>query len=136
MPPRGTAVGRNDVSRERGPPRSGGRAFSRARDAAPAGGFGLVGKLLIRCDLLADLLERAADQPRDVHLRDPHLLRDLRLGQPLEEAQVEDHALALVECAEPGSEHGAVLGYRVLVLLGADRLERIELALLVGAAAR
>src|SRR5712691_7631386 len=82
-------------------------------------------------DLVADLLERAADQPRHVHLRDPDLLRDLRLGQALEEAQVQDPALALVEDAEARREHGPVLGDLVLVLLGADRLERVELAVVV-----
>src|SRR5919201_2521578 len=41
-------------------------------------------------DLLADLLERAPDQPRDVHLRDPDLLGDLRLREDLEEAKVQD----------------------------------------------
>ena len=70
-----------------------------------------------------------------MHLRDPDLLRDLRLRQPLEEAQVEDLALALVEVAEARLEHGPVLGDLVLVLLAADRLERVELAVLVGAAA-
>src|SRR5947207_7229817 len=65
-------------------------------------------------DLLADLLQRAADQPGDVHLRNADLLRDLRLGQAFEEAQVKDHALAVVEDAEPGREDGAVLGDLVL----------------------
>ena len=71
-----------------------------------------------------------------MHLRDPDLLRDLALRQAVEEAQVQDPPLALVEGAEAGSEHGAVLRDRVLVLLGAERLERVELAVLVGAAGR
>ena len=66
-----------------------------------------------------------------MHLRDPDLLRDLRLRQPVEEAEVEDPPLALVEHAEAGREHGAVLRDLVLVLLGAERLERVELAVLV-----
>src|SRR5215210_7516396 len=41
-------------------------------------------------DLLADLLQGTADQPRHVHLGDPDLLGDLRLRQPLEEAQVKN----------------------------------------------
>ena len=93
-------------------------------------------ELLVRRDLVADLLQRPPDQARDVHLRDPDLLCDLALRQPVEEAQVEDPALALVEHAEAGREHGAILRDRVLVLLGAERLERIELAVLVGAAGR
>ena len=37
---------------------------------------------------------------------------------------------------KPGREHGPVLRDRVLVLLGAERLERVELAVLVGSADR
>src|SRR6266536_1146755 len=97
----------------------------------------LGGKLLLGRDLVADLLQRAPDQPRHVHLRDADLLRNLRLRQPLEEAQVEDLALALVEHAEAGREHGAVLRDLVLMLVAADRLERVELlAVLLGAPAR
>jgi hypothetical protein len=70
-----------------------------------------------------------------VHLRDTDLLRDLRLRQPFEEAQVKDAPLAVVEDAEAGLEHRAVLRDLVLVLLGADRLERIEIAVVVAAAA-
>src|ERR1044072_2184091 len=91
---------------------------------------GRSGGLLGR-DLLADLLERAADQPRHVHLRDADLLGDLRLRQPLEEAQVENPPLALVEDTETGLEHGPILGDLVLVLLGAERLERVELTVVV-----
>src|SRR3954468_9370816 len=99
-----------------------------------AGAAGL--RLLLDRDLGADLLERAADQPRHVHLRDADLLGDLGLRQALEEAKVQDRPLALVEHAEAGREHGAILGDLVLVLDLAERLERIELAVLVGAAAR
>src|SRR5919201_5030052 len=91
--------------------------------------------VLVR-DLLADLFERAADEARDVHLRDPHLLGDLRLGQALEEPQVEDLPLPFVQGAEAGREHGPVLRDLVLVLLGAERLQRVNLALLVLARAR
>src|SRR6266516_7173950 len=92
--------------------------------------------LFLKRDLGADLLERPADETGDVHLRDPDLLRDLRLGQALEEAQVQDPPLALVEGLEAGREDGHVLGDLVARLLGADRLERVERALLVLARAR
>src|SRR6266480_7740978 len=75
---------------------------------------------LIDRDLRADLLQRAADEPRDVHLRDADLLRDLGLRQPLEEPQVEDLPLALVEDPEARREDGEVLRDLVLVLLGAE----------------
>src|SRR5262249_58739265 len=87
-------------------------------------------RLLVHGDLLSNLVERAADQPRDVHLRDADLLGDLGLRQALEKAQVEDRALAVVEYAEARLEYGAVLGDLVLVLLGAKRLEWIEGAFL------
>src|SRR5436189_5356219 len=79
------------------------------------------------CSSDLDPLERPPDQPRYVHLRDPHLLRDLGLRQPLEEAQVEDQPLAIVQHLEARLEHGAILRDEVLVLLGADRLERVEI---------
>ena len=92
--------------------------------------------LFLGHDLVAHLLERAADEARDVHLRDPDLLGDLRLGQPLEEAQVEDPALALVERAQAGRENGAVLAHLVLVLDRPERLERVEVGVVVSPARR
>ena len=61
-------------------------------------------RLFVLGDRLADLLERAPDQPGDVHLRDPDLLRDLRLGQALEETELEDVPLPLVQDLEAGRE--------------------------------
>src|SRR3954447_17555230 len=91
---------------------------------------------LVRGDLFPDLLERAPNQTRDVHLRDAHLLGDLRLRQPFEEAQMEDLSLALVEHTEARREHGTVLRHVVLVLLGPDRFERVELLAVLLPAAR
>ena len=65
-----------------------------------------------------------------MHLRDAHLRGDLRLGQALPEAQVDDPPLALVEDVEARREHGAVLADLVLVLELAEGLERVELAVL------
>src|SRR5712691_5661801 len=97
-----------------------------------AGDLGLV---FLRRDLLADLLERTADQAGHVHLRDPDLLRDLRLRQALEEAEMQNLALAVVEDAEARREHCAVLRDFVLVLLGADGLEWIEFFAVLSVAA-
>src|SRR5579864_2825759 len=107
-----------------------GSSCARGRSATRAGA-----RLLVRGDLLADLLERAANQARDMHLRDPDLLCDLRLRQTVEEPELENHPLAVVERTEAGREHGAVLGDLVLVLLAADRLERIERVVAFPAAA-
>src|SRR5687767_7305971 len=130
FPPASTAPATNAVSAVPSP-RSTGVSLRGSAGGALRGRLPLVVR-----DLLADLLERPADQPRDVHLRDPDLLSDLALRQPVEEAQVKDSPLALVERAEARREHGAVLGDRVLVLLRPERLEGIELAVLVRAARR
>src|SRR5947208_9168433 len=55
-----------------------------------AAGAGL-GLFLFARDLLADLLQGPSNEARDVHLRDADLLSDLRLRQPLEETQVQNH---------------------------------------------
>src|SRR5918992_3551357 len=82
-------------------------------------------------NLFTDLLERAPDQTRDVHLRDPHLLCDLRLRQALEKPEMENLPLAIVKRLESRRGHRAILRHLVLVLFRADRFERIELILLV-----
>src|ERR1700693_4135580 len=87
--------------------------------------------VFLEVDLCADLLERAADQARDVHLGDAHLLGDLRLGQAFEEAEMEDPPLSVVERAASRCEDGHVLRKRVARLLGAERLERVDGTLLV-----
>src|ERR1051325_330513 len=84
------------------------RRRPRAGSAPPGGAARLV--LLVDRDLLAELLERAADETRDVHLRDADLLGDLRLRQAFEEAQVENRPLARLERAEARREPGGVLG--------------------------
>src|SRR5215204_3322471 len=89
---------------------------------------------LLDLDLLADLLERAPDQPGDVHLRDPDVLRDLGLREPVEEPQVENHPLAVVEHPQARLEDGPLLRDLVARLLGADHLQGIELVLVVAAA--
>src|SRR2546425_4705496 len=90
---------------------------------------------LVRGDFRSDLLERAPDQTRDVHLRDADLLRDLRLRQPVEETQLKNLPLALVKRFEPRREHRAIFRHLVLALLGADRLQRVEVLVAVAAAA-
>src|SRR3954451_21511385 len=80
-------------------------------------------------ELVAHAIERAPDQPRDVHLRDPDLLGDLRLGEALLEAHAEDLSLALRQAREGGLERGAVVGAVELLVLAADRLHRVEVAL-------
>src|SRR5581483_6408981 len=111
-----------------------GRAPVGAGSAAPAAGCRSPRRArLLGGDLLADLLERAPDQPRDVHLRDPDLRRDLRLRQPVEEPEAQDRALAVVQHPEARRQDGAVLGDLVGVLLDADRLERVDLLVLPAA---
>src|SRR5262249_1198027 len=94
-----------------------------AREPTPSRGCGSAAPRLPRLhlvllvdDLLADLLERTADETRHVHLRDPDLLRDLRLRQSFEEPQMQDPALAIVEDTEAGRQHRAVLRHLIRVL--------------------
>ena len=83
----------------------------------------------------AHQVERATQQPGNVHLRDPDVRGDLRLGEPLEEAQLDDPALPLVERVEPRLDEQAVLDlgepavvdaedvlHRLVVRLAAERL--------------
>ena len=46
---------------------------------------------------LLSLIERTPNYSGNVHLRDAHPLRDLRLGEPLEEAHDQDRAVAARE---------------------------------------
>ena len=66
----------------------------------------------------------AADQPRHLHLRDADALGDLRLRQVLDEAQVQDQAVALGQRLERGGDRRGVL----------DQLEALVLAPSVGEA--
>src|SRR5262249_42600331 len=93
-------------------------------------------RLLVHGDLLSNLVERAADQPRDVPLRDADLLGDLGLLQALKKAEVEDRALAVAESGEPRLEYGPLLGALVLVLPGPKRLEGMEVAFVALAGTR
>src|SRR6266581_3086414 len=134
--PTGRRRSRSRRARSAGDPRSRtARGRTPSRRCSSTRGLRL--HVLLRRDLLADLLKRAANQARHVHLRDADLLCDLRLRQALEEPEVEDLPLALVEDAESRREHGAILRDLVLVLFRADRLERVELlAVLLAAAGR
>src|SRR5690242_15872405 len=104
-----------------------GRLVNRIRSAARSRLDRLVG-----ADLGPNLRDCPADQPRDVHLRDAHLPRDLRLRLPLEEPQVKDAPLPLVEDREPRREQNAVFRDLVLVLDRAEGLERVELLAVLG----
>src|SRR3954465_4925584 len=86
-------------------------------------------ELVDLADGVAQGLERAAQQARDVHLRDPELRRDLRLRQPLLEAEVQDPARAGVEGLQAGAEHDARVGAGEAALL--DRHVEPSLAALV-----
>ena len=72
--------------------------------------------------------ERAPQQPRDVHLRNAELGRDLRLRQPVEEAQDDDPALPLVELLEPCADNRTVLEGLVTGLVFAKQIDQGELS--------
>src|SRR6185436_8884714 len=52
----------------------------------------------------SQVCERLGQEPRDVHLADPELARDLALRLLLEEPEVEDRALALGELLDQGCD--------------------------------
>src|SRR5262245_30460995 len=70
-----------------------------------------------------------------MHLRDPHLLGDLRLRQTLKEAELEDLALAFVQSLEARRKDRPILRDLVLVLFGAERFERVEVVVVASSAA-
>src|SRR5581483_5715300 len=99
------------------------RAAAAIRATAPRapapGGFGLF------LELLAHAVDRLPDQPRHVHLRDPHLLGDLGLRHAEEEAHVQDLPLPLLELLEALAQQLALLGQLVALVLVAEVLERV-----------
>src|ERR687887_13510 len=95
-----------DSKNARKPARSSAVVRTRLILGSAFGGPVLDLRVLREVDLGADLLERPADQARDVHLRDADLLCDLRLRQAFEEPQVQDAPLPFVERAEAGGEVG------------------------------
>src|SRR5262245_21872316 len=116
-----------------GAPRRSACARFYARLPAALGG---APRRLLGDDLVAHLLERAADEAGDVHLRDPHLLGDLGLAQPFEAAPPKNARLALVEGREPGRQDCAVLTHLILVLDRPERLEGVEVGVVVSPARR
>src|SRR5215207_6211156 len=103
-------------------PASGGatRERSLARSGIPLGGERR------GAERLPHPLERAPQQPRDVHLRDADALGDLALREPGEEAQQQDAALALAQRAEAAAELDALLGGLVARVLGPDPRDRLS----------
>src|SRR5438270_697105 len=77
---------------------------------------------------LAQARQRAADQPRDLHLRDADALGDLRLRQVLDEAQVQDAPVTLVEHAAQRTQHGDLLRAVQALVLDAERVAERALA--------
>src|SRR3954451_17986816 len=70
----------------------------------------------------ARALERHAQDPRDLHLRDADMLADLALREVLDEAQVEDAVLARRERAHAAAHDVAALDEPERRVLAADRL--------------
>ena len=69
--------------------------FRRRRARRPSRNVGLS-----RLEVLAERGERAAQQPRQVRLRDTELIGDLLLGAVLDEAEMDDLPITLVEAGE------------------------------------
>ena len=88
------------------PTSCGSRSATRASTWSCASGDLAVeaGAVLFGHRLLADSLQRAPQDPGDVHLGMADPLGDLRLGHVLDEAQPQDQALALVEVGQGSLE--------------------------------
>src|SRR5437764_14256461 len=63
-----------------------------------------------RLGQLAELGQAPGQQPRDVHLADPEPRGDLRLGQPVEEPQVQDPLLPVRQLGQQRRQRGSTLG--------------------------
>src|SRR3954452_16061395 len=81
-------------------------------------------------------LERAAQQPRHVHLRDADLLGDLVLEHVVLEAHLEDQALALRERTHPGGQRAAVVDRLEALIECADAGAQVVAGIVVAAVAR
>src|SRR5215208_3233224 len=69
-----------------------------------------------------EAIQRAPEQPRDVHLRYAYPLSDLGLCHVLLEAQLQDHALALRQRVERAAKRLADLDQLVTGLVRGDRI--------------
>src|SRR4051794_22838571 len=72
-----------------------------------------------------ELLEDLAQQPRDVHLREPDALADLALGQVLLHAQPEDLPLAMAERLHERLDGRPVIGAGVAGVLAAHEVAEL-----------
>src|ERR1044071_4201262 len=115
--------------RARAGPEQGSRRATRG--AARSFRDGEVPRLSWLCDLVSEFLECPPDQPGNVHLGDPDLDGDLRLGQALDEPELDDPALTLVERAQPRRKQLAVLGRLVAALLVVDQVDQLRAGALV-----
>ena len=90
----------------------------------------------LRRRLVAEPLDGGAEDPRDLHLRDADPLADLALRQVLDEAQVQDLAVALRQRLEPLLEHHVVLDLVEVLVAAADLLDERDRAAVVASAHR
>jgi len=85
-----------------------------------AGWNGLPGRSRIVLRLGPELGQGPGQQSGDVHLTDPEPSGDLRLGQALEEPQVQDHALPGRELGDEGRQGDPVLAVDEALVLAAQ----------------
>src|ERR1700693_5288213 len=80
---------------------------------------------------LAQPLQRAAQQPRNLHLRDADSVGDLGLREILAEAQVEDLTLAAWQMASGREDRRVLIDQSEPLVLGSDRIEAARLLVLL-----
>src|SRR5437660_845712 len=93
---------------------------------APAGRLRGAGEVA-RLETRSHAADRAPQQARDVHLRDPDAVSDLALREAGEEAQQDDSALALVEHLERPTQLDALLRELEAGVLLAEPRNRLAL---------
>src|SRR5438270_1078337 len=82
----------------------------------------LLARLSRRVRQRPQLVEGPAQQARDLHLGDAHALGDLRLCQILDEAHLQDRALARRNVSQHCRHRGVELDELVALVLAADRV--------------
>src|SRR4051794_20298218 len=93
-------------------------AAARGCSGPPGGGFGELGK-------------RAADQARDLHLRDPDALADLLLREVFIKAKLQHATFAFCENQTELIDRGALLDAQESCVLDADRVLPCRVAVVV-----
>src|SRR5262245_12242217 len=102
-------------------PRSSPRAISAATSGREVSSCATAQMLRSRRARCRETVQRAAQEPRDVHLGHTDLFGDLRLREVLLEAQVEDQPFARRQCLQRAAQRLADLDELITLLFPGQR---------------